>query len=145
LLRRLAADRPLFDTLVAMSDQDSTVIRIAPDFTWLAKNWVWPRPASQLGFSQARWNRYRELFRRLGLQHGLERERLVDSSPAVFLWAFGLGAMDHGSRKGYLFTRGSVAPLLPSLDRNVSAAAGGAEHGTAYRAVGAGWYLEFDW
>ncbi len=51
-----------FGKLVNMSNEDSHVVRIASDFTWLDNNAGWPRPDSELGFSKQRWDEYRSLF-----------------------------------------------------------------------------------
>jgi hypothetical protein len=60
-----------FNRLVEMSNEDLHVVRIAPDFTWLDKNASWPRPESELGFSNQRWDEYRSLFAKLGLKSGI--------------------------------------------------------------------------
>jgi hypothetical protein len=61
LINRWHDHRATFDRLVAMSDSDSTVVRIAYTFTRLYNNWQWPRDTSLLGLSQSRWNSYRDL------------------------------------------------------------------------------------
>jgi hypothetical protein len=75
----------------------------------------------------------------------VQREQLDDSTPVVFLWVYSTGIVNHGDRKGYLFTRGSPTPLLRSLDGNVRRAASYRSHYVVYREVGSGWYLEYDW
>jgi len=44
LIRRFAAHRQEFDRLVAMSQADARVFRVAPDFTRLEDDWVGPGP-----------------------------------------------------------------------------------------------------
>ena len=61
LRARFLANRVDFERLVAMSDEDSHLTRIAPDFTWLDDDVSWPR--RNVGISEQRWNDYRELFR----------------------------------------------------------------------------------
>lgn len=123
LMRRFEDNRDAFSQLVAMSDQDSNVIRVAPDFTRLKTNWQWPREDSLLGFSRHRWDQYRSLFRTLQLQTGLFRDRLPDSSVVITL----------------------AAPSFASLDSAFTTIRAGKKHGVAYRLIGDNWYLEYDW
>jgi hypothetical protein len=74
LIRNFQKNEADFNKLVAMSNEDPKVIRIAPDFTRLENNWRWPRPESELGFSKQRWGEYRALFNKLGLESGISRE-----------------------------------------------------------------------
>jgi hypothetical protein len=145
LLERFETHQAEFLRLVAMSDTDSTVIRIASDFTRLDSNWGWPRAESLLGFSQDRWDQYRSLFRRLKLQSGLSREKLSDSTPVVFLTAHSVGIVNRGSSKGYAYARRELEPVLLSLDTDLPSIQGGKKHGVAYRKIGSGWYLALDW
>lgn len=95
------------EKLLQMSNEDNKVIRIAFDFTRLENNWGWPRPQSQLGFSQERWDAYKALFRTAGVQDGIDR-----SGDKVFFttWSMGLGN-GHGASGGYAY--------LPKLDGNL--------------------------
>jgi hypothetical protein len=113
LIRRFESNQPAFAQLITMSNEDSTVIRIASDFTRLDSNWGWPRPDSLLGFSHDRWEQYRSLFRQLKLGSGLSRERLPDGSVVVFLIARSVGMVNRGTSKGYAY---SEHPLAPSFD-----------------------------
>jgi len=63
----------------------------------------------------------------------------------VFLWGYSSGIVNHGDRKGYLFTRGSPKPLLSSLNSINIRAARYHSHDVVYREIGSGWYLEYDW
>ncbi|MFI5166752.1 MAG: hypothetical protein ACHQQS_09055 [Thermoanaerobaculales bacterium] len=78
------------------------------------------------------------------IQTGLRRERLPDGSAVVFLLASSRGIVNHGSSKGYAYSRGKLGPLFNSLDdeRAIMDEQG---HGEAFRAIGNGWYLEFEW
>jgi hypothetical protein len=55
----------LLDKLRKMAEEDAHLIRIARDFTWLDTSSKWPR--ENIGFSDARWNEYRSLFKTLSL------------------------------------------------------------------------------
>src|ERR1043166_9895004 len=74
LERVFAANQPEFEKLISMANEDSHVVRIASDFTWLDTSAAWPRPESGLGFSNQRWDEYRRLFSTLGLTSVRENE-----------------------------------------------------------------------
>jgi hypothetical protein len=101
-----------FNQLIAMSNIDAKVVRIAPDFTWLDDNAGWPRPESELGFSKERWNQYRQLFEELGLKKGLGR----DANGTVEFIASSHGLLTNGSGKGYIYSNKELSPLYASLD-----------------------------
>ena len=144
LLRRFDAHERDFVHLVAMSNEDVHVVRIASDFTRLDSNWAWPRPDSLLGFSRKRWDEYRMIFRGLDLESGLTRETEPGGTSVVFLSASSRGIVNHGSSKGYAHSTAALGPVYPSLDR-LPDDARRRRHGVAYRALRNGWYLEFDW
>jgi hypothetical protein len=88
-LQRLFSSRASqLSELVAMSNQDSKIWRIAPDFARVedakAKP---PRNASENDLPTERWNEYRRLFRACGLKLGLTRER-TPAGEAVFFSVF---------------------------------------------------------
>jgi hypothetical protein len=115
LIRNFREHEADFKRLLAMSNEDAKVIRIAYDFTRLENNWSWPRPESELGFSRQRWDEYRALFAKLGLEAGLERAA-GDDGAAVYLTASALGLGISGSSKGYLYMTTAPEPLLDSLN-----------------------------
>ena len=133
-----------FNKLVGMSNEDSKVIRIAPTFTRLENNWAWPRPDSELGFSKQRWDEYRVLFDKLGLQDGISRES-DSTGPVIFLTAFSKGMVNRGSSKGYAYSDHELKPVFPSLDQNPSELRKGERHGVVFRQIKSHWYLSYDW
>jgi|SRR5207253_7033743 len=68
LLDNFRAHEEDFNTLIKMANEDSHVVRIASDFTWLDSNYNWPRPEAEPGFSKERWEKYRSLFKVLQLE-----------------------------------------------------------------------------
>ena len=140
LIRRLAAHRPEFDRLIAMSQADTRVIRVAPGFTRLEDDWGWPRPDSLLGFSPKRWREYRRLFNALHLEGGLERGE--GAHPTIYLLASGRGMVTGGSRKGYVYSPAALAPMYPSLD---SVPPDLPSNVTGYRHLSGPWYLFYSW
>ena len=126
-----------FNELIKMWKIDSRVIRIADDFTWLDNNANWPRPDSEIGFSQERWNEYRKAFRALSLKRGLMKPM---DSDTVFLIASGTGSVASGSSKGYAYSSKPLSPLSGSLE-NMSPEL--LSHHTVYKKLSDDWYLFF--
>lgn len=131
-----------FDRLIQMAKEDSHVVRIAYDFTWLDSDYHWPRPDSQIGFSQERWNKYRAMFTKLGLQEGLAWSR--DGS--IVLIASTRGLMMHGSAKGYSFSAKPLSPTFDSLDNIREEIKNGklTPGLPVYRKIKEGWYLYYE-
>ena len=144
LIRNFQKNEADFNKLVTMSNEDSKVIRIAPDFTRLENNWAWPRPESELGFSKQRWDEYRTLFNKLGLQSGISRERDSEST-IIFLTASSKGMTFRGSSKGYAYSEQELSPVFDSLNQNPVDPQKRQKHGVAYRKIKDHWYLSYDW
>jgi hypothetical protein len=99
LERRFNKERPDFDRLLTMMDEDRNMSRIAPDFTWRQDNVAWPRPESEWGISNERWNDYKRLFSKTGLDDGITKpEKSSDTLLEVWSWGLVVG----GIRVSYL-------------------------------------------
>jgi hypothetical protein len=81
--------RVALERLVAMSDEDWQMARIAPDFLGRQDNGSWPRPESDWGISTKRWNDYREIFTEAHIQDGLTR-REKSSDILIGVWSWGI-------------------------------------------------------
>ena len=101
-----------FVRLVQMSNQDQHVTVIDSHATYLDSDVSWPR--KDIGFSEERWNEYRRMFRKLGVDGGLSRR--MDYPFAVFLNAYASGGVLGSSGKGYVYSEKSLSPLVNSLD-----------------------------
>ena len=124
-----------FELLVRMAKEDSKVLRIAPDFTWLDNNADWPRPESELGFSTQRWKEYQSLFSRLGLPAGI-----LNYQPDVVMFlASTKGLVTGGSSKGYAYSLKEPSPIVDSLE-NVSFKTSR----IAYKRLKGNWYLFYE-
>lgn len=111
LRARFLAHRFDFERLVAMTNEDSHLTRIAPDFTWLDDNVAWPR--KNIGISAQRWNDYRQLFRRVGASEGIMKY----TNPSLILFPItSLGSVPGGVEKGLAYSQASLSPVLKSLD-----------------------------
>jgi hypothetical protein len=138
MVKNFQRHKPALAELLQMSKEDEHVIRIATDFTRLDTNWSWPRPDSQLGFSRARWDHYRALFREVGLEAGLSR-----ASNGVYFTVSTRGIVSHGSSKGYFYAERPPTPLVNSLDDE--AQRNHPEHGSAFKSISGDWYLSYEW
>jgi hypothetical protein len=75
-----------FDVLVKMLNENPNIQIIASSFasfvnradwpnpTYLHEDQSWPRPESELGFTQHRWDEYRRLFKKIKLESGMRRK-----------------------------------------------------------------------
>jgi len=125
-----------------MAKEDPHVVRIASDFTWLDSDYHWPRPDSQIGFSKERWDEYRSMFSKLGLNGGLAWSR--DGS--IFLTASAKGLTIAGSEKGYVYSVKPLSPTFDSLDNmHEEIKNGKVTPGLpVYRKIKEGWYLYYE-
>ncbi len=130
-----------FSRLVVMSRADSRVMRIAPNFTWLTDNASWPRSGDELGFSQERWDEYRQLFRMLGLKDGLVRYADAD---LIYLFASSKGLVTGGSGKGYVYSERDLTPTTDSLDQVPPELLQSSVHKIVYKRIEPNWYLFLD-
>jgi hypothetical protein len=135
LTQRLADHWKEFEQLVAMAKTDKELVRIAPDFTWTTSSVVWPRPASELGFTTQRWDEYRRLFHTLGIEAGILRPS--DPPDAVYLIVQTKGLMIGGSVKGYAYSHTMLQPHCDSLDKPEAIP----ENESCYKPLGGEWYL----
>ena len=100
------------------------------------------RDKPQIGFSQERWNEYRDMFSKLGLKGGLAWSR----DHSIFLTASAKGLTIHGSEKGYVFSAKPLSPTFDSLDdirqeiKNGKVTPGL----PVYRKIKEGWYLYYE-
>ncbi len=112
---RFREDRKDFERLVAMSDEDPKVIRIAYDFTSVLgeKQTGTTGKDRPIGFSQERWDAYKDFFGRLGLEAGITRS---EDGNLINFTAYTRGLSTGGIEKGFMFSRIPVNCVVSSLD-----------------------------
>jgi hypothetical protein len=138
LIERFNHKRAAFDELHMMFLADSSLGRIAPNFTRPA-NFFSGRPQAETPpLLPKRRARYRELFRDLGLKAGVEG---YDGKEQVFFHASTRGLGISGSSKGYAFCRSTPQIVVVDLD---SYRPRGVRSFTAFRSIGQNWYLYFE-
>jgi hypothetical protein len=135
-----------FEKLLKMAQQDSRVNRIATDFTWLGTSSQWPR--EDLGFSNARWDEYRSLFKTLSLADGIVRT--LDFPEAIFFLARSDGLCTGGSGAGYVYSSTPLTPIStsPSEDLDKEARKNPSRHyAYVFKPLKPNWYAfyEVDW
>jgi hypothetical protein len=99
LVKEFYKKRLDLERLVSMLAEDSRMTRIAPDFLWTEDSVAWPRPESQWGISRARWDAYKSLFRRAGVDEGTVGRG--ESNETLFL-VYAWGIVPSGTSVGYL-------------------------------------------
>ena len=125
LREKFLAHRSEFDQLLAMAKSDS-VGRIAPEFF---------DPST--GVADERWNQYRSLFLKLGLERGI-----TIASDRVVLIASAEGMFSAGSSKGYVYSATKLEPLVQSLDEIPD---GSESNVPTYAPLAVNWYLFLQW
>jgi hypothetical protein len=139
LIKNFKTHEADFDMLARMCQEDSNLIRIAPDFTWTDKSVAWPRPESELGFSRQRWDEYRSLFRKLELKSGI-----LNYQPDLVLFlASTKGLVTGGSMKGYAYSVKAPLLITESLD-DYRFKAPIKDINIAYRKLKGNWYLFYE-
>ncbi len=138
LEKRFHENRKDFDELIEMSKSDSKVVRISLDFTWLDNSVAWPRPKSELGFSEERWNQYRSVFKKLGLNEGIARPLDTDTT---YLIGSTEGLVTGGSSKGYAYSAKELPTVSGSLDDYERSSP---KTRPAYKRIEENWYLYYD-
>lgn len=129
-----------------MAEQDTGIIRIAPDFTWLENDTKWPR--EDVGFSESRWNQYRALFTKLSVPEGIVRTK--DFPGAIFFVADTRGLCTGGSSDGYVYSSQALSPVAKSPTDALDAEARsnpGRHYAYVFKTLKPNWYTfyELDW
>lgn len=87
LEKRFTVNRADLEQIVGMMETDKQMSRITNDFLWRQDNVAWPRPESEWGITQARWNRYKQLFGKVGSENGAVRaEKSSDVEIMIHSW-----------------------------------------------------------
>lgn len=111
LRARFITHRGDFERLVAMTNDDSHLTRIAPNFTWLDDDAAWPR--KNVGISEQRWDDYRQMFQKVGASTGIVR---YNKPTLVMFPIVSVGLVPSGVEKGLAYSPVSLGPVLKSLD-----------------------------
>ena len=132
LEKRFYRQRPDLERLTAMLAEDPQMTRIAPDFLWTQDSVAWPRPESQWGISRARWDEYKSLFKRAGVDKGaVRREKSKEALLIVYTWGIVPGGVSvgylHCGQPGY-----GYEPTEPACIERKDSGTGMYGHSTSY-------------
>jgi hypothetical protein len=130
-----------------MVEKDSSVLRIAKDFT--APSNDKKAPLSNTILDPKRWDEYRSLFETLGLAEGIVRSE--DFPGAVFFIVRSKGLCTGGTSSGYVFSTAALSPVVDSPGKALGKMAreNSRREGTylVFKSLKANWYAfyEADW
>jgi hypothetical protein len=123
-----------FEKLRQMATEDSEVMRIGYDFTWLKDDVSFPRPKSEKDLSEERWNEYRSLFKKLNLKDGIIN---YENQKILFFMSKG---------KDYVYSVEEPSAIFNSLDKSNfdRPEFKGKSRKIQYRKLKDNWYLYFE-
>lgn len=133
LVANFEANEAEFNRLIEMCKEDSNMTRIADDFLWRVDHAGWPRAESDWGITRERWNEYKKLFKKVGLDNGL-----VNQGKIILLFANNRGLLTGGSSKGYAYLSEPPRRTFDSLDHSDD------HEGIDFRPLKGNWYLYFE-
>jgi hypothetical protein len=125
-----------FNVLAQMAIEDAGMIRIAPGFTWHKESADGKESKAKYGFSDARWNEYKQLFPKLGKNNGI----LNYQPDLILVLASSRGMVTGGSLKGYAYSPKEPSPLVDSLE-NLDFRDSKKDINTVYKRLKGNWYL----
>lgn len=145
LERKFYKQRPVFEGLVAMMNQDWQMSRIDSGFTWRQDNVAWPRPESEWGISRKRWDDYRKIFRQADIDGGTTRPE-KSSDVIIGVWSWGIvpagisvSYLHCGQpRNGYVTTE---PPCIQKRDSGAGMYPNSTSYGYRYKKIAENWYI----
>ncbi len=143
LQRRFPKQRADLETILAMSNQDTHMLRIDP--TWLMNDTSgqFLQYDPKAGISLERWNEYRRIFSRDGITQGIQRE---SGSDDAFIIVDSEGLLNDGISNGYLFCGARpvhrYAPCTSSSAKGSHqfSGVGSNDEGYSFLKLDGGWY-----
>lgn len=139
LLNNFQQHKADFDLLARMAKQDSNMVRIADDFTWTTDSVAYPRPESELGITNERWEEYKKIFKKIKLDNGI----LNYQPDKTFLMASSRGLLTGGSSKGYAYLTEKPEIVVDSLN-DFQFEKSEKRRLAAYKQITENWYLYYE-
>jgi hypothetical protein len=137
---RFPRQRTDLERLVAMSDHDAQLIRIAP--SWLmTSGQQYMEYSAETGITQDRWDEYRHVFARNTIADGLQRDH--DTGDIYFI-VRAVGIVNRGHSSGYLHCgpgpshRYPPCSVLDAFGEHTMASDSDVNY--AFRRIGQRWY-----
>lgn len=131
LVGKFHAHKAEFEQLLQMFQDDKGLGRVS-DFTR-------PENPESIGISRERIREYQRLFRKAGLEAGIEG---YDEKEIIWFHASSQGLAVTGSGKGYAYTRKRPETVVDNLDSYWSK---DGKSFTAFRHIEGNWYLYFEY
>jgi hypothetical protein len=143
LQRRFPKQRTDLEAILAMSNEDSHMLRIDP--TWLLNDTSgqFLQYDPKAGITLERWNDYRRLFSRDGISQGIQRE---PGSDDAFIIVDSEGLLNRGISNGYLFCgprpvhRYAPCTSSASTGSHQFSGVGANDEGYSFIKLDGGWY-----
>jgi hypothetical protein len=129
LEQTLKSNQSDFDQLIRMLGEDEDIVRLDEKFVFL-------KDGSTRSVPDQRLKAYRELFVKLKLERGLQR----DKDNALRFIASSVGSFST-SEKSYIYSPTPLTPLVDSLDQVIESDRG--DHSPVYKKLYGGWYLYY--
>lgn len=124
--------------LAQMAIEDDGMTLITPTSTWHKDSTFGPESKAEYGFSDERYEQYKQLFSRLGKNNGISNHQ-----PNQMLVAISSnGTVTRISSKGYAYLPEKPAELRESLDKVVFEDYR-KSHNIAYKHLKGNWYLYY--
>ena len=142
MMSEFSGDRTTFEQLLQMIGQEPHVDRVANDFIWVDGARIPEASERPRYLTDARWNSYRTMFRRLHLDAGWARRD--DGTIALLRSDWGLVVGGWG--KSFVWSREPISSALAPGDRRSTdqACVGQKEGCWGYKQLAPHWYIEFD-
>ena len=132
LARRFYAHEAEFNELVRMTEVDSQMYRIAPNFAF---------PENR--FTERRWDDYRARFNRLSISKGLVKP--IGGDSILFMASVDGLLFGRGSSKGYVYSLSPLSPCVSDLSDDPPIWAIDANyHYIVYKPLKGNWYLYYE-
>ena len=107
-----AQNRSAFETVVGMSNEDASLIRISYDFTFVTGKGP-SNDTGDTGLSKERWEEYKSYFRILDLDSGIGHYE----NGSVWFLSYSHGLAVSGISKGYIYSQAPIDCSGKSLDK----------------------------
>lgn len=131
LEHRFRARESDFNKLVQMLNEDKDIVRLDGDFVFL-------NDSSTRNISNHRLAEYRRLFKAVGLESGIHRDRVH----AVRLIASSKGLFIPTSEKSYVYSSVEPSPVVESLDKIIERNRG--DQPPVFKRLSGDWYLYYE-
>jgi len=144
LAHRFPAEKDDLEQILQMSDADSQLAVIDPNWLELRDGDRFLTWDKRSGISEDRWNLYRKIFRRHGITQGIRRNKKYGDA---FIIVKSFGLLDNGYSNGYLYCSGDIdsyyPPCLLHQERGMEPREGN-DHAYSFIRVSDHWYAFSD-